>query len=199
MSKRRDELIGLIQKAEYIEKGPNEGLSTEEVELRRKQGFVNKTQKKVTKSIWQILADNVFTFFNFIYIVIAILMAYAQLPYSNFLFLIPVVSNIVIGVVSDVRARLAVDKLKLITDQKVHAVRDGQEIEIEKEQIVLHDILIYQTGDQIATDGVLIDGTASIDESLVTGEAENIHKVAGDKVLSGTVVFSVKSSVGLAA
>ena len=62
MSKRRDELINLIQKAEYIEKGPTEGLSTEEVELRKKQGFVNKTQKKVTKSIWQILADNVFTF-----------------------------------------------------------------------------------------------------------------------------------------
>ena len=94
MSKRRDELINLIQKAEYIEKGPTEGLSTEEVELRKKQGFVNKTQKKVTKSIWQILADNVFTFFNFIYIIIAILMAYAKLPYSNFLFLIPVGSSL---------------------------------------------------------------------------------------------------------
>ena len=132
MSKRRDELINLIQKAEYIEKGPTEGLSTEEVELRKKQGFVNKTQKKVTKSIWQILADNVFTFFNFIYIIIAVLMAYAQLPYANFLFLIPVASNIVIGIISDVRARLAVDKLKLITDSKVRGVRNGEEIDIAK-------------------------------------------------------------------
>ena len=203
MSKRRDELINLIQKAEYIEKAPTEGLSTEEVELRKKQGFVNKTQKKVTKSIWQILADNVFTFFNFIYIVIAILMANAKLPYSNFLFLIPVASNIVIGIISDVRARLAVDKLKLITDQKIRCVRNGEEIDIEIEQIVLHDIVIYKTGDQIATDGVLIEGSASIDESLVTGEAEKINKVPGDKVLSGTVVVSGKfyvrvTSVGIA-
>ena len=203
MSKRRDELISLIQKAEYIEKGPNEGLSTEEVELRKKQGFINKTQKKVTKSIWQILIDNLFTFFNFIYIVIVILMANANLPYSNFLFLVPVVSNVVIGIVSDIRARIAVDKLKLITDPKVRGVRNGQEIDIETEQLVLHDIVIYQTGDQIATDGVLIDGYASIDESLVTGESEKIRKVPGDKVLSGTVVVSGKiyvrvTSVGIA-
>ena len=203
MSKRRDELINLIQKAEYIEKGPHEGLSTEEVELRKKQGFVNKTQKKVTKSIWQILLDNVFTFFNFIYIIIVVLMANAKLAFSNFLFLVPVVSNVVIGVVSDIRARLAVDKLKLITDPKVRGVRNGEEVDIEMEKIVLHDIVIYQTGDQIATDGVLIEGTISVDESLVTGEAEKINKVPGDKILSGTVVVSGKAyvrvtSVGIA-
>ena len=136
-------------------------------------------------------------------IIIAILMAYAKLPYSNFLFLIPVASNIVIGIVSDVRARLAVDKLKLITDQKIRCVRNGEEIDIETEQIVLHDIVIYKTGDQIATDGVLIEGSASIDESLVTGEAEKINKVPGDKILSGTVVVSGKvyvrvTSIGIA-
>lgn len=195
MSKKRDELIADINNVELIDKDPNVGLSFEEVELRSKQGFSNKTPKKVTKSYWHIFIDNVFSFFNLIYFVIAVLMFVGQLPFSNFLFVIPVVGNIVIGVFTDIAARKAVDKLKLITDPQVNVMRNSEIIRIPTDQIVLHDVIVYSTGDQIATDGVLLDGELSIDESLVTGESNKIEKKVGDSVLSGTFVVSGKAHV----
>lgn len=195
MSKKRDELIADINNVELIEKDPKIGLSFEDVELRIKQGFTNKTPKKVTKSYWQIFVDNVFSFFNLIYLVIAVLMVFGKLPFSNYLFVIPVVGNIVIGVITDIAARKAVDKLKLITDPQVNVVRDGNVIKIPTDQIVLHDVIVYNTGDQIATDGLLLEGELSMDESLVTGESNKIEKKIGDSVLSGTFVVSGKAYV----
>lgn len=195
MFKRRDELIKEIKEADVIEKNYNEGLSSSEVEQRTKQGLVNKVSKKVTKSIWQILLDNVFSFFNLIYIVIGIFMAIANLPLSNFFFLLPVLSNVIIGVITDVRARIAVDKLKLIVDPQVTVVRDGKEVKLPIEKVVLHDVVVYGAGDQIATDGVVIEGQLNMDESLVTGESVKIAKNVGDEILSGTYVSSGKAYV----
>jgi len=195
MFHKREELIKEINQTEIIEKSYTEGLSSEEVELRTKQGLVNKVSKKVTKSIWQILLDNVFSFFNLIYIIIGTFMAIAQLPLSNFFFLLPVLSNVVIGVITDIRARIAVDKLKLVVDPQVTVVRDGQEQRLPIEKVVLHDVVVYSAGDQVATDGVLIEGCLNMDESLVTGESVKIAKNVGDEILSGTYVSSGKAYV----
>lgn len=195
MFNKRDELIKEIKQTELIEKSYKEGLSSEEVEKRIKQGLANKVSKKVTKSFWRIFLDNVLSFFNLIYIVIGIFMAVAKLPLSNFFFLLPVLSNIVIGVITDVRARIAVDKLKLIVDPQVTVVRDGEEKRLPIEKVVLHDIVVYESGDQIATDGVVIEGHLNMDESLVTGESIKIAKGVGDEILSGTYVSSGKAYV----
>ncbi|MCQ2911901.1 MAG: HAD-IC family P-type ATPase [Bacilli bacterium] len=195
MSKRREELIADIKNVETIKKDPKVGLSFDEVQQRIKQGLTNKTPKKVTKSYWHILVDNIFSFFNMIYVVIAVLMMIGQLPFSNFLFIVPVVGNIVIGIFTDIAARRAVDKLKLITDPQVSVVRDGKVSRIPVDEIVLHDVVVYNAGDQIATDGVLLEGELSMDESLVTGESNKITKVVGDSVLSGTFAVSGKAYV----
>ena len=195
MSKKRDELIAEIQRAEVIEKSYKEGLSSSEVELRIKDKLVNTVSKKVTKSYWKIFADNVFSFFNLIFLVIGILMAVAKLEISNFFFLLPVLSNIVIGIITDVRARIAVDKLKLIVDPQVKVIRDGEIKKLHVDELVLGDIVVYEAGDQIATDGVVVHGALNMDESLVTGESNKISKKEGDEILSGTYASSGKAYV----
>lgn len=192
---RREELIEEIRNTEIIEKKFNEGLSDEEVALRIHQKLVNNVPKKVTKSFWQILVDNVFSFFNLIFLVVGILMAIAQLPISNFFFLLPVLSNVVIGVITDVRARIAVDKLKLIVDPQVTVIRNGKTFKLPINEVVLHDVIVYEAGDQIATDAVVIEGSLNMDESLVTGESIKIAKNVGDEILSGTYVASGKAYV----
>ncbi|MCF0232861.1 MAG: HAD-IC family P-type ATPase, partial [Enterococcus sp.] len=192
MSKKREELISDIKNAELFEKSPSEGLSLKEVQLRTDQGLVNKTPKKVTKSYWQIIVDNCFSFFNLVYFVVAILMLIAKVQISYYFFIIPVLANMFIGVFTDIEARRTIDKLKLITNPQATVVREGKIQCIPIREVVLHDIIIYNAGDQIVTDGEVLEGVASVDESLVTGESVKISKSAGDLVLSGTFTVSGK-------
>ncbi len=191
--KKRQELEERIGRARKILPDFAYGLSSLEVEERKKDGLANKVAKKVTKTYWKIFLDNFFTFFNLIYFVLAILMLYGRMNLSSFFFLLPVFGNIVIGLITDIRARRLVDKLRIVTDPKALVVRDGKETEIGIRELVLSDIVVLKAGDQVSADCVIVNGKLTMNESLVTGEAAKIDKKVGDEVLSGTFVQAGKA------
>ncbi len=195
MPTHRDELIEKIKNAPVVEVDYNEGLNDEQVEAQRKAGFENKTKKNVTKTYWQIIFGNVFTFFNIVYFIIVALMAIARMDLTNYFFCFPVLCNMLIGLITDIHTRHLVDKLRLITDPKAVVVRNGKEISIPVNEVVLNDIMILTAGEQICADSTVIFGKLEIDESLLTGESISVTKEVGDKVLSATYVKSGKAYV----
>ncbi len=199
MMNLREDLIEKIKNATPIEVDPHIGLNSEQVEFQRKEGFSNKTKKSVTKTYWQIFADNVFTFFNIVYFVIVAFMIAAGMDFTNFMFVIPVLFNISIGLFTDIHTRHLVEKLRLVTDPKATVVRDGKEVSIPVNEVVLNDVMLVSAGEQICTDSIVLEGKIEMDESLLTGESVKVSKNVGDKILSATYVKSGKAYVRVCA
>ncbi len=164
------------------------GLNAAEVAQRKEAGFVNRVPKKVTKTYGQIFIDNVFSFFNIQFFAVAALMLAARLDFYYFLFAVPLVCNILIGLLFDIRARRLVDKLRLITETKATVVREGKTMAIPLNEVVLSDVMVLTAGEQISVDGILISGALSVDESAISGEPIPIEKTLGSEVLSGSYV-----------
>lgn len=165
------------------------GLTSNEVAERVAQGRVNTNADVKTKSVPQILRDHTFTFFNAVNVVLAALVALTG-EYENMLFMGVVLSNLVIGIFQELRAKRMVDELTIITASDVCVIRDGVEQRIPVEQVVSDDLVRVSHGDQVPADGVVICGNAAMNESLLTGESNSIPKVADDEVLSGSFVDS---------
>lgn len=170
------------------------GLTSEEVEARVKSGLVNGLQTIKTKSVLRILIDNTFTFFNFVFFVMAIIVAafsgFDEDGMGNYGFVILCVCNTLIGIVQELRAKHTMDKLSLISAPKVRVIRDGEEKEIAVKNVVMDDVTILQAGHQICADSVVVEGSIEVNESLITGEPDAIVKHAGDSLMSGSYVVS---------
>ena len=174
-----------------------EGLSDEEVRERIAAGKVNGEQTVRTKSVAQILRSNILTFFNFVFIVLAVLLA-GFVPtgmdgIGNFGFLILIVFNTLVGIVQELRAKRTMDRLSLLSAPKAVVVREGETREIAIEDIVLDDIAELSAGRQVCADGIIVEGSCEVNESLVTGEPDAIVKNVGDRVISGSFVVSGKA------
>ena len=174
-----------------------EGLSDEEVRERVAAGKVNGEQTVRTKSVAQILRSNILTFFNFVFIVLAVLLA-GFVPagmdgIGNFGFLILIVFNTLVGIVQELRAKRTMDRLSLLSAPKAVVVREGETREIAIENIVLDDIAELSSGRQVCADGIIVEGSCEVNESLVTGEPDAIVKNVGDRVISGSFVVSGKA------
>ena len=167
------------------------GLSQSQVSQRINEGKVNISANLKTKSIKSIFYDNIFTLFNAINIVLFISLLLVG-SYKNMLFIGVVLANIVIGIVQEVRSKISVDKLTIISEKKAKVLRDGQIVEISKEDIVLDDIIILSRGNQIPADCVICDGECKVNESLLTGESDLILKTINDDILSGSFIASGK-------
>ena len=163
------------------------GLSAEEVSARIQNGEVNTTQKFTTRTIPDILKNNIFTVFNTIIIlsVIALILIHA---YIDSLFLLAVAFfNTLLGIVEEIRAKIALDRLALLKHNRVKVIRSGMREEIPVENVVKDEVIFFERGDQIIADGVLISTSpVAIDESLLTGEARASEKHQNDKLLSGS-------------
>lgn len=169
------------------------GLSTEEVNQRIQAGQQNTPPDDLTRSIKQIIIENSLTLFNAINIALAVAILLVS-EVKNILFLGIVIVNTSIGIYQEVKAKKTIDSLTLLSRMKVQVLRNGQEIEIAQEEIVLDDILVLQTGDQICSDSRIVEETGlEVDESLLTGEADFIKKHCGDSVLSGSFVVAGKA------
>ena len=166
-----------------------QGLSKQEVDKRIKEGNYNKILDNVSKSTKQIIIDNVFTFFNLLNIVLATLVILAK-SYQNVLFIGIVISNTVIGIVQEIRAKKTIDKLTLVSASKAKLIRESKEVEVNTEEIVLDDIIKFSSGDQISVDSIVLQGNVEVNESLLTGEADEILKKEGDTLLSGSFIVS---------
>lgn len=187
--KKTAQIKELIENAAPFNCDINNGLSNAEIEIRKKEGLVNKTRKHVTKSYAEIIFSNLISLFNLLLIAIGVLMFIAE-QYSGLFFLFVLFANITIGLVQDIRARKMVDKLRLITNPKATVVRNGLINDIDVQDLVLSDILILKAGDQISIDAEVVEGRITVNESLLTGESAPVDKTINSKVLSGSFVTS---------
>ena len=165
------------------------GLPNGQVEERTKLGLVNKTKVVVGKTYLEIILSDVFSFFNVLLFVVAGLMIAAQY-WIGLTFLIVLFANIGISLFEDIKARHLMSKLRVLTQPKVKVIRGGEEITINSDQIVLDDLLVVSSEDQICVDGVLLEGSLIVNESALTGESKPIIKNKGDKLLSGSYIIS---------
>ena len=168
------------------------GLNTEEVENRKKEGKVNTSNTNNLKSNWEIVRDNVCTLFNLFNLIIAISLACVH-AYSNMVFILIIIVNVLIGIIQEIHGKNLVKKLSILTASKTKVIRDGEEKEIDINEIVLDDVILLTQGDQIPSDAYVLDGEIEVNESLLTGESDTILKEKDDKLLSGSYVVSGKS------
>ena len=169
---------------------PEKGLTSLEVQHRRERGWENREGKSVLRSEGEIIAHHTLTFFNLVFVVLAVILLLAGSSIKNMTFLIVAVINTVIGCIQEIRAKRAVEKLTLLTRRPVRTVRDGVAVEVPSQELVRDDIVIFGAGDQICADGVLRTGQLQVNESLITGEPDAIVKNPGDNLLSGSFVVS---------
>lgn len=168
---------------------PEEGLKEEQIKKRTEAGLVNVSTIKNKKSIGGIFAKNIFTFFNMICLAVAIGLI-AVGAYADMTFMVIVILNTTIGIVQEIRAKKTMDKLSLTNSNFTKVIRDGEEQEIYKTEVVLDDVLCLNPGMQIACDSIVIDGTLEVNESLLTGESLPVKKKKGDKLFGGSFVSS---------
>ena len=174
----------------------NQGLSDEQVLLRKKQKLVNKSKKAFGKSYTEIIISNLFSFFNVLLYIIAAAMIYFAVRFNKpetflgMFFLIVLLANTVIGLYEDIKARYLLGKLRLITQPKATVIRNGQQVVIDVQDIVLDDIILIEKDTQIGVDGIVLQGEVGVNESFITGESVNVFKGAGKEVYSGTFVVS---------
>ncbi len=167
----------------------NTGLTSSEVIDREKRGLVNSQKLKTSKSYVKILFDNIFTWFNMICFALAgVLIAVGS--YKNLTFIVVFMTNLVIGIVQEMKAKKMVDKISVLSTSKVKVLRDGEEKEINIDKVVLGDVLCLSLGDQICADSIVLDGEAEVNESMLSGESKPIKKKAGDEILSGSYLVS---------
>ena len=167
------------------------GLSSKQVEERVKKGLVNYDTSVPTKSIKQIVLGNIFTLFNIINFLLGLAVFFAK-SYKNLFFLGVVFSNTAISIIQEIKSKKAIDKLSVLASAKVKCIRDGNVQTIGINEIVLDDLLRVETGNQIVTDSIILEGEVEVNESFITGESVAITKKKGDTLLSGSFVVSGK-------
>lgn len=163
------------------------GLTEAEVAERKAQGKVNTVTTVKTKSIGRIFRDNICTVFNAINVILFIILMLVG-SYKNLLFIGVVFINTIIGIVQEIRSKKSVDKLTILAESKLNVLRDGKVIQLNKDELVLDDILVLSRGNQIPADCIVVEGSCSANESLLTGESDLIEKNVGDELLSGSFI-----------
>ncbi len=165
------------------------GLSTAEVLERRARGEGGTAGEQITKTKSQIVCENLFTLFNFLNFMIAALL-FAVGAYSNMIFIAIIILNIVIGIAQELKAKKLVDELSILNRPTVTLIRDGQEMQANLEEVVKDDLMVLSSGSQICNDGIVMEGTLEVNESLLTGESDAVVKEKGAELLSGSSVIS---------
>ncbi len=177
------------QHMERIQTIPEKGLTSQQVVKLKEAGYSNVCHNQSYKTIGQIIFDNVFTFFNLIFFILGACLFFAH-SHKDMFFLIIVVLNTLIGIFQQIRSKIKLDKLTLISSPKSIVIRDGKRISIPNNELVRDDIVILKSGDQITADSTVLKGSIQVDESLLTGESDPIPKKNGQELLSGSFVLS---------
>jgi len=178
-----------LNEAERYDVKIDKGLSQSQVELRIEDGLTNAVAKKTGKSYLQIFLSNTLTFFNLIYFVIFIALAYFGL-WTQCVFVVVVLANTGIAIIQECRSKSTLEKLSIVSAPMAVVVRDGCETEISVDQVVLDDIMLLSLGKQICADGIVLKGSVEVNESMLTGESVPVTKKKGDVVYAGSYVTS---------
>lgn len=177
-------------KIEKIEPDPKLGLTVEQVEKREAQGLTNLVKNKYSKSYASIFLGNIFTFFNFLCAVCVTALIMVNANITQYMFVLVYVINLTIGIIQEIRSKVTVEKLSLIKSPMSRVIRGGEQIDIPTRNLVLSDIVVLSTGNQIPCDAVLVEGSIDVNESLLTGESVPVKKEIGDKLYAGSFISS---------
>lgn len=165
------------------------GLTDEQVNERIEQGKVNADENPNTRTYKQIVRENTLTFFNFLNLVLLILVLMVG-SYKNAFFVGIIIINTLIGIAQEIRAKKTIDKLAILTAKKSIVIREGKKWTVPTEELVLDDLVCLKTGDQVPADAKVLEGSVEVNESLLTGESDNLPKNVGDELFSGSFVTS---------
>ena len=165
------------------------GLTAQQVQEHRLHGWVNRAVDPPSKTTKEIIHENVFTYFNLIFLVLAILLCLVG-SFRDLTFLPVIIANTLIGIIQEVRAKKVLDNLTMLNAPKATVVRDGKRSLIDAEELVVDDIVIFKAGAQVCADAQVCAGEVQVNESLLTGESDEVTKHAGDQLMSGSFIIS---------
>ena len=166
-----------------------EGLTAQQVQEHRLHGWENLAVDPPSKTTSEIIHSNIFTYFNLVFVVLGVLLCIVG-SFRNLTFLPVVIINTLIGIVQEIRAKNVLEKMNMINAPHAKVIRDKREWIVTSETLVLDDIVVFAAGNQICADAVVAAGEVQVNESLLTGEADEITKRKGDKLMSGSFVVS---------
>lgn len=167
----------------------NRGLTSEQVRELTEKGLSNRPVENQSKTVGQIIASNLFTYFNLIFAIFGVLLVLVH-SYRDMSFLPIIIANTMIGIIQEIRSKKVLDKLTVLNAPKANVVRNGVKDTVNAEELVVGDIVSFSAGNQICADAVVADGEVQVNESLITGESDEITKRKGDKLLSGSFIVS---------
>ena len=166
-----------------------DGLNAEQVAERSMHGLINDSKVRSTKTYTAIILKNTCTFFNFIWLIIAVALICVG-SYKDLLFLIVIVLNTSIAIIQECRAKYTVQKLSLVALPHVKVIREGKQTDLSADKLLLDDIVLISNGDQVPSDCIIMDGVVEVNESLLTGESRPVKKGVGETLLSGSFLVS---------
>ena len=165
------------------------GLTSQEAAQLAREGKANVIPSKSNTSVAGIIARNTFTYFNAIFVALAVLVIIAG-SYKSLTFLPVIIANTVIGIVQQLRAKKVLDELALLDVSEYTAIRDGQDARVASNALVLGDLVRLESGQQVPADAIVVSGEAGVNESLLTGEADEMQKGEGDELMSGSFIVA---------
>ncbi len=187
--KKEDKSTALRTEIPVFKAKASYGLTAAQVSERTEAGWTNTPVDPPGKTVGQIIADNVFTYFNMIFVILAICVI-AVGSWQNLMFMGVVIINTVIGIVQELKAKRTLDKLTLLSEPNCTVVRSGREQTIAVSDAVRDDIVIFNAGNEIFADAFVVEGSAAVNEALITGEAHDVEKKPGDTLLSGSFLVA---------
>lgn len=165
------------------------GLTSQQVQEHRLHGWLNRSVEPPSKTTKEIVHENVFTYFNLIFAVLAVLLCMVG-SFRDLTFLPVIIANTLIGIIQEIRAKKVLDNLTMLNAPHAAVVRDGKRSIIDAEELVLDDIVIFKAGNQVCADAEVAAGEVQVNESLLTGESDEITKCRGDRLMSGSFIVS---------
>lgn len=187
----QDRLLELRKNVVRVDTEGERGLTQAQVDERINAHWVNEVVDSSTKTVKEIIISNSITYFNLIFLALGILLICVG-SFRNITFLPVIFANTLIGIVQELRAKAVLDKMNMLNTPHSMVVRDGKEIVIDSKDLVIDDVVIFQAGNQICADAVIVSGNIQANESLLTGEPDDIEKKLGDELMSGSFVVSGK-------
>ena len=165
------------------------GLTAQQVQEHRMHGWTNQPVDPPSKTTKEIIQENVFTYFNLIFLVLAVLLCLVG-SFRDLTFLPVIVLNTLIGIIQETRAKKVLDNLTMLNAPQAMVIRDGKKSQINAEDLVVDDIVIFEAGNQVCADAEVCAGEVQVNESLLTGESDEITKRKGDQLMSGSFIVS---------
>lgn len=188
-TRKKAENIGERRALPRIDASMSTGLTEEQAKTLRDNGYANVQPSPPSKTVGQIIFTNVFTYFNMVFFILAGCVI-AVGSYRNLMFMPIVITNMIIGVVQEIRSKKTLDKLTILSAPKGTVIREGAQKSIGTDEMVRDDVVIFNVGNQIYADAIVMGGEVKVNEALVTGEADEVTKVIGDTLLSGSFVVA---------